>query len=250
MTAFDINPLPRGCGLRKAGGVYAECTLGEGGVPVDACIVDPPLLVDEVALQLPKRGSVLREWGGHWHLLDRVGEQFYPNVADKVEEIRLRGESRRLNVHSIDFAKITPATRLVLLHRRAHITNAADYYQTGDGWQQPGWQCPKHLPQHNKLAHAPDEMCAGLWWRDLVEGITPLHNAEAPGLPVPVRRDLPAQAYAGWARPTGVTPIYACAVFMILPLSRIAVVRGEHDEHIAPLATAQRAQVPVALVAM
>ncbi len=239
---------PRGCGMRKAGGAYAECLLGEGGLPVLSCLVDPPIVVDEAALQIPKRGNVLREWAGAWHLFDRVGAQFYPNVADKVEEIRARGESRRLNAHSTDFSRITPESRLVLLHPRAHIVNVADYYPAFGNWRPADWRCPKHLAPHESAAHAPDEMCAGVWWRDLVEGVTPLAQVDPTGPLVPVRRDLPAQHYFGWARPDSVTPLYACAIFMILPLTRIAVVRGAHGEHEAALAAAERAQIPVALV--
>lgn len=254
----DPNP-PRGCGYRKAGGVYAECALGPKGVPVDNCIVDPPIIVDESALQLPKRGSVLRAWGDAeplvWHLFDRIGEQFYPNVADKVEEVRIRGESRRLNSGSIDFSKITPATRLILLHRRAHIANSAEVYRAYGAWPPPAWVCPRHWPAHDGEAVCtapPAEMCAAAWWRDLAEGAFTLGDAPDPEHPDTrlrsVRRVMPGLSYDGWARPAGVTPRYQTAIFMILPLTRLAVVRGDCGEHEASLQAAQRAGVPVELV--
>jgi hypothetical protein len=251
----DVTSLPRGCGYRIAGGVYAECNLSPNGRPLNEFIVDPPIVVNEADLQLPKRGNVLREWRDVWHLFDRIGEQFYPNVADKVEEIRARGESRRLNARSIDFSKITRDTRLVLLHPRAHIVNVADYYQ---GFGECGllmatatpthWACPKSLPRHQSPAHLPREMCAGVWWRDLVEGVVPTDDVDRHAPLKRVRREMPGQSYFGWARPDGVTPAYQTAIFLILPLTRIAVVRGVHGEHDAPLKAASKAKVSVELV--
>jgi hypothetical protein len=240
----STNLLPRGCGYRKAGGVYAECLLSPVGQPLEHFIVDPPIPVDATALQLPARGNVLRPWNNAWHLFDRVGEQFYPHVADKVEEIRQRGESRRLNAKTLDFSKITRETRLVLLHRRAYIANMAEFYTALGEWPPAEWSCPKHLPHHESRDVHPTEMCAGLWWRDLVEGI-----AHIEGDPWGrVRRKMPGQAYRGWSRPDGVDPHYHLAIFMILPLTRLAVVRGASGEHDAPFKAAQRANLPVELV--
>jgi hypothetical protein len=248
----------RGCGRRKAGGVYAECRLGSGGIPVDDCIVDPPLVVDESALALPKRGNVLRTLdprnagpGSVWHIFDRVGESFYPNVADKVEEVRRMGESRRLNAANIDFAKITPATRLVLAHPRAHLINfeaAYTAYAADSSWPPQGWICPRRRTVHTRDV-IPAQMCAAAWWRDLEGGealaesvATPASGARA------VRRHMPWGSYDGWERLRGFVPVYATAIFMILPISGLAVIEGAHGEHTSALKLAQQAGVPVALV--
>jgi hypothetical protein len=228
--------------------VYAECALGPGGIPVDACIVDPPIVVDEVALALPKRGSVLRTFDSGasptWHIIDRVGESHYPHVADVVEEVRQMGASRRLNTAAIDFSKITPDTKLMLAHPRAHIVNIAAVYAAYGDWPPAGWVCPRRRTAHT-CATAPAQMCAAAWWRDL---------DAADAVPGPVslsprvaRRVMPWGAYMGRSRPRDPSPIYAAAIFMILPLTRLVVIEGAHGEHKAGLAMARRAALPVVI---
>ena len=150
----------RGCGSRVVGGVYAEVKTGDEGVPIEAFLVDPPSPVDAQALGLTDKGVRLVQLGDTWHVFDIIGENYYPYVADFVEEGRRMGVSRRLP-SNLDFSKIDPEkSRLVLLHRRAIITNVEEA-----GFLNLSHICPKGIAGHE--AGVLSEMCAGLWWHDL-----------------------------------------------------------------------------------
>lgn len=110
----------RGCGYRVSGGVYLETGLTKfGGQPVEHFLADPPHPYEPDA----KIGVQLVEKDGVYHILDWVGEQHYPWPADFVEEVRRYGLSRRVAVGSVDWAKLSPASRILCIHRRGYITN-------------------------------------------------------------------------------------------------------------------------------
>ena len=265
-TYAFVSTEPRGCGKRKAGGVYAECGLSAVGMPVEFFLVDPPQVVDEHALGLSSIGVKLinipldpnssnPDKGSVYHVFDIVGQEHYPNVADYIEEVAHLGASRRLP-RTLDFAKMTEDSKLVLLHRRAHVDNAGDYFAAMGPWRPAGWDCAKHLPDHLR-AEAPTAMCAGLWWCD-VEGGQPAvgpdeaeHrtrslSARSAQTPLtPVTRSMPSFEYRAWARPQNVTPHYQLAIFMILPIHRLAVVQAQDGSHEQAVAAAQQAQLPV-----
>ena len=216
-TDMTVNRAPvllRGCGERKRGGIYAECGLSPWGVPIEHFLVDPPQVVDAGALGLASIGVKLIEMHGALHVFDIVGAEHYPNVADFVEEVRVMGASRRL-AKTLDFAKLTADSKLVLLHRRAHIDNAGDSFASLGTWPPPGWQCPKRLPEHQQPG-SPPAMCAGLWWTDVDGGVpctqwdaghrhaTPSLSGPHEGAPLQaVTRRMPAFAYDAWQRPAG-----------------------------------------------
>ncbi len=215
------QPVERGCGHRKAGGAYWELGLGEGGMPVEFFLLDPPIKLGD--LHVPARGVLVIERDGVTHLVDRVGREYYPNVADFVEEVRRFGLSRRLPPN-IPFAKITPASQLFLVHDRAWVNNVQPY---------DSWRCPK-----NRAAHAvirQPEMCAGVWWEDVEGGLRFAGRA--------VLRTMPSFEYEARCRPEGHTPHYEPAFFMAVPCGRIAVVRGNNHE--ATAAKARTAMVRV-----
>ncbi len=135
---MSINAIPvaRGCAPRKSGGVYFECGFSPSGQPVEHFLCDPPVLVDD--WHLSPVGVQLIERNGVTHIVDWVGSMHYPNVADFIEEVRRFGLSRRLS-SKLDFSRITPQTRILLVHQRAYVDNFEEY-QT--------WSCPKHLPGH------------------------------------------------------------------------------------------------------
>jgi len=82
-------PGPRGCGkTRVRGGVYAEVGTGPGGRPIEEFLFDPPILIP-AGFNVPNRGVLLTERNGVWHVVDRVGNEFYPCPADFVEECLL-----------------------------------------------------------------------------------------------------------------------------------------------------------------
>jgi hypothetical protein len=95
---------------------------------------------------------------GTYHVWDWVGGNYYPNVSDFVEEARRHGVSRRLS-GKLEFNKLSLKSKLILLHRRAHIENFAEY-RSATG-------CPCHKGGHegNKV------MCVKHWWEDIEGGV-------------------------------------------------------------------------------
>lgn len=249
---LNTPTLQRGCGTRKNGGVYAECRLGSSGNPIEDYLMDPPQPVNAQALGLSSVGVHLFEVQGVWHIFDIVGAEHYPNVADYIEETRHMGASRRLS-RTLDFSKLTPASKLVLLHRRGYIANFADYYAAihasltsqNDVSTNPKsrWQCPKALPQHDWQANPPLSMCAGLYWCDVEHGEALAANAQITGPRAgltctgrdshlqPVARYLPALSYTAWARPTILIPDYQLAIFMVPPVTNLVVIRSPNNAH-------------------
>jgi hypothetical protein len=205
----------RGCGSRVVGGVYAEVKTGDEGVPIEAFLVDPPSPVDVHALGLTNKGVRLVQLGNTWHVFDIIGENYYPNVADFVEEGRRMGVSRRLP-SNLDFSKIDPEkSRLVLLHRRAIIMNLDEA-----GFLNLPHICPKGIAGH--YAGMLDEMCAGLWWHDLSS--KELDTSQ-------MREIKGGTRYKAWAHPIGsAKPERALGIFMTLPISNLAVIRGRNEE--------------------
>lgn len=243
--------VPRGCGERVQGGVYAECGLGPNGTPVEEFLIDPPVPVPP-ALPITAIGVQLIERDGVHHILDWVGSAHYPNVADFVEEVMHFGMSRRLP-NNLEWGKITPASRHLLIHARAYVANCTEYAQ---------WDCPQHKPAHapaevlreftervlspdtDVFKVAPCTCCAGFWWRD-IEGGEPDPNATT--ISDEVIRKMPSFEYFGHARPAGCEPKYAPAFFAAFPITRLVVVEGEDSE--STLEELQTAGVPVAEVA-
>ena len=217
----EILSTERACGRRIEGAVYAETRLGEGGSPVEFFIVDPPRPIDFSALGLTSVGVKLVEINGVWHVFDVVGQEYYPYPADYVEETRQKGASRRLPAN-LDFAKLGPESRLLLVHWKAIIANYDQYPQppavshrraAGVRGTNGVVLCPKGLEVH-QAAPLPT-MCAGLWWHDLPKnGVQHL-----PG----------GVDYCGFLRPRGVTPIYEHGVFFSLPITNLVVIKGGED---------------------
>lgn len=204
--------MSRGCGLRITGGIYWETRVGDSVVDgvesIMRYVMDPPVRLG--AMEVTAIGVKMFERDGVWHVLDWVGEEHYPNVADFVEEACRMGVSRRMP-RSLDFEKLTPASRLLLVHRRAWIGNRAPY---------GGCRCPKGLESINH-ASSRGAMCCGLWWKDLV-------GVERGPLAGGYRaRQTPSVRYLGHPRPEGLSdPVYAPAVFMSVPMTNLAVI---HD---------------------
>lgn len=227
----------RGCGSRVVGGVYAEVKTGDEGLPLETFLIDPPAPVDAHNLGLTDKGVRLILLNGTWHVFDIIGEKYYPHLADFVEEGRWMGFSRRLP-SNLDFEKIDPEkSRLVLLHRRAIISNLEEA-----GFLSLPHICPKGIERHK--ASALEEMCAGLWWHDL------------PGksLDVSQMREIEGGVrYQAWARPNGSeNPERELGIFMSLPISNLAVVRGRNeveDERVQKIYknVAEKSKLPVNL---
>ena len=245
MSIAKAIPAERGCGERKSGGIYAEMGCGPDGLPLEHFIVDPPIVIDPAALGLSPIGVQLVERDGVWHILDWIGSEHYPNVADFLEEVRRFGLSRRI-AKTVDFSKLTERSKILVVHARAHVENFRTY---ADHWLGVRYnRCPKELSAHN-LPDAPDS-CAGVWWEDVEGGSTfPFPGRGGAGGEGKrfILRPMPAFNYVAASRPDGVTPRYLPAVLASFPITRLVVIRGEHDEHEPGQQAASRSTLPVEL---
>lgn len=217
----------RGCGTRKVGGIY--WTLGVGpGQPWHRFLIDPPVPVP-TGLRCPNQGVALFEdprHPGRWHLIDRVGAAYYPNVADFVEEFRRFGVSRRLP-RSLDFSKLSPQSCLYVAHARAY----------NEQWRTCGGRCP--TGKGDAEGYHDCICCCGFWWNDLrTEGVVPItggHWRE-------VRRHLPGFTYAGKVNSYAINggsraefeAEYRLALFARFPIGELQVVRDGQTEHHHP----------------
>ncbi len=209
------NTSKRACGSRAAGGVYAETRLSDGGQPIEYFLVDPPKpVLDELGLTAV--GVKLINVDGVWHIFDVVGAEYYPYPADYVEETRRKGASRRLP-RNLEFDLISAESRLVLVHSKAVIQNFSEYPQP------PEVECPKAIVSH-QCAPLP-EMCAGLWWHDL-----PLSELEPGADGRFIRKIQGGTTYHARPRPAGIAPQYQHAIFMMLPITNLAIIQGRNAQ--------------------
>ncbi len=143
----------RGCGVREPGAAYLAVPMGPGGAPVEAFLVDPPTVVDAASLGLSATGIKLIAREGITHVYDVVGREHYPTVAEFVDEVRVMGVSRRI-ASNTEFARLTSASRLFLLHEHAGIANACEFPTQR--------RCPCLVEEHLNMGYS--DMCARLWW--------------------------------------------------------------------------------------
>ncbi|WP_229784041.1 hypothetical protein [Deinococcus sedimenti] len=87
------------CGSgRTAGELYLECGLVRGGSPIEDRLMDLPLEVDPVEMGVSAIGiSTFTDEHGVTHVLDWVGADSYPEMADFIEEARRKGVSRKVS---------------------------------------------------------------------------------------------------------------------------------------------------------
>ena len=264
-----MTAVVRGCGTREPGGIYLVCDVGEDGKPVDHFLIDPPRRVEPEALGLASRGVALAEVQGLPCVLDWVGADSYPNVADFVEEVARFGSSRRVQ-QGFDFAALLPGSRHLFVHPRALIANVA-LGPGHAGADDPRWiggdfppdalpgrvtlldggRCVTRRAEHDALDY--QGMCATYWWQDL-DPVTLTWASDPARFEAQARRDeavrrqMPGFAYHAFARPEGWAPNYRPAAFLWLPIHRLVVVNDpEGGRHEGALEKAARAGLPVAL---
>ncbi len=165
---FDLDfpkadPVPRGCGDREPGGVYAESGLSPRGRPLEEFLIDPPLpipagldLIHKPQIwqrMLPSGEPALDVEGlPIYDLLIWVGQEYYPYVPDYLEEVKRYGASRRLNPH-LDLSLLSRSSRMILAHPL--VINTA--WQT----QRPPETCKKEVPGHDTAFAANDDKAEG-----------------------------------------------------------------------------------------
>jgi hypothetical protein len=234
-------PVTRGCGTRVRGGLYAESGMSPFGSPVEAFLCDPPLILDFARLGVIPRGTHLVELKGVTHVFDWVGSNHYPNVADFVEEVRRFGVSRRLSPQ-LDFSKLTPESRLFLVHARAYASNFADYtkewrYTREANEAHPFPRCPKERLDHDQ--ESPPSCCVGMYWQD-IEGGASTGSDDVRAVEV----KMPAFSYNAFARPEGLKPVYVPAVFGVFPISRLVAVAQDSEKDGKNMETLGKSQIP------
>ncbi len=140
-------PVRRGCGSRKEGGVYLECGLAVGGRPIEDFIFDPPLDEERLPIEWlkPSRTPQLFEREGVNHVVIWVGEDFYPNVFDFIEETRVAGASRRVP-KTFDFSKLTASSRMYFVHAHAAVDGTALIGACNGGDDVAELPCPRLSP--------------------------------------------------------------------------------------------------------
>ncbi len=185
------DPVPRGCGEREPGGVYAESGLSPWGRPLEEFLIDPPLpLPDGLDLVnkpqvwqrvLPSGEPALDEQGQPiYDLLIWIGAEFYPYCPDYLEEVRRYGASRRLNPN-LDLSLLSRASRMILAHPRVINTLWHE--------QEPPQRCGKHVPGHALLPIEEAEM-------DEEAGDEDEWEQEEEALPAPASQSTPANVRA------------------------------------------------------
>jgi len=249
----------RGCGVRQQGGAYAETGLSSNGLPLEAFLIDPPIRVDAEAIGLTAVGVKLmaRADGSATDVWDIVGTEHYHNVADFLEEVRRFGMSRRLPA-TLDFGRLGPGSRHVVLHARGLLANWRDLAPEraqecprvaanrslivrGATQETADRYCPVP-PTHELPFPEHQTMCCGLWWDDVAGGAPAEGRADRL-----TSRSMPSFTYAARRIAPDVARDYRLAIVASLPITRIAVIRADDGRHEPVVTAAAKSALPVAL---
>lgn len=242
-TGGSTPGIERGCGRRKKGGVYLETPTSPDGAPIDAFLLEPPTPYDaECNVGVVLVDVVGQDGATVTHVVDFVGREHYPWPADFIEEAARYGVSRRIPA-TLDVSRLTDRSRLVVVHARAILADAAvadratrvQAQHTIDAAYErcAAYATARH--QHNDGAterHSIDQTACSRrhWWH--AEPTT--DGTDTRG--VPMRRFTAAVTYpvsltpAGYAdvfeeRAETATPRWASGVVAVFPLGRITVIR-------------------------
>lgn len=227
----------RGCGRRVAGGCYAVTELSPVGLPLEHFIYCHPLRVPDIGLSA--QGQVLKTrdgaYGPETLMFDHIGEGYYPNVCDFLEEGRRFGFSWHITPDTA--SKLTAVSWAMPVHPRAFIIN----------WRElaprPADSCPRRRDRHVVDMDLVDrdmgwyamlypeatgeyeyKMCSGWWWCDVQGGEVAALNA-AHEL-AEVRRQLPSLTYTAHLVSANTRRSYERGVIAKLPINAIEVING------------------------
>jgi hypothetical protein len=222
----------RGCGTRVAGGCYVECGTSENGVPIEFWLEDPPLdwaQIGKFEWFESHRAPIVVEHNGANHLVIWIGEEFYPNVFDFIEETRVLGASRRIP-SGFDFSQITAGSRMILVHPRAQMD--------GTAIKELECPCPRHAlragtrsfkPAHDSFEAEPHCIGAALYVpKDDVHGVANVYDYRSLStISTQVRRIACGHTYRVFELPEVVQPDELKpkpAVFLQLPITGVCMV--------------------------
>lgn len=243
-------PVERGCGSRKAGGIYVETGFSNSG-SMD-WLIDPPQLLPQ-GLPAPTQGMGFLERNGVIHLVDWVGAEYYPTPAHFIEEAWRFGVSRRIQRNFPLFRELTAASRLLLIHRKAYLANWQDYEETSV------CRCPKCIPSHGGCGLIQRDMCVKSWWEDMPDTAEyarlPYEDYQATRI-VPARygdsrlrmAKMPSFSFLCRTRPPHIQPQHQAAIFASLPIHTISVVQDDGGRHVSALEVLEGIPLPFALV--
>ena len=123
---------------------------------------------------------------------------------------------------SLEYERLTRESRLLVIHSRAYVENARDYYLHEE--TEIVRPCFRGNPEHDfDASHLSGELCSRLWWQDVESG--PLDERAG------YRRIPCGRLYTCHATPEGVKPDYSVGIFGAFPVKQIEVIRGDDGEH-------------------
>ena len=241
MEQHAIADIERGCGSsRDLGGAYWELGFSEGGQSMESFLICPPPPMDIKKLGLAPQGvKLILVETGTYHVLDWIGAIHYPNVTDFLEEVRLYGLSRRLELSKDQYALLTKESRLIAIHPAGHIATPGLYWANRIGMNDKffddfySWDyCPCDVPEHKIDIEKIEElvyqsntlpMCAGLWWEDVLF-TDPIEKKSRLSI-----RTMPSFKYRCALPPEG-KHVHQPAVIASFPLGRIAIVEDPEGQ--------------------
>ena len=224
-------PGKRGCGYRVEDGIYLEVGIGPGGRPVEEFVVDPMRPTIELFgdTPLPAVGVTLLDIDSVTYVIDRVGLESYPYPQDFINEAGRLGVSRRLS-EKLDFSRLTPASRLLIVHDRAILQNLHKLPAS----LLDAWACFTGRRDHAR----PRRDCPGCWAYLPGDALTEFFDGADIGI-----RSGPSWDYAASPMPPGFRPAWTQAVIASFPISDIIVVKGERTDEL--LQKVSRSSLPV-----
>lgn len=228
--------IARGCGVaRTQGAVYLECGVGSTGVPLEHYLVDPPQPYDTDQ----KIGvSIVPDGKGTYHVIDWVGAEHYPMPNDFLEEGRLHGFSRKIS-RTTEFDKLTKDSRLIFVHPKAIVANAAEI--------------APFLPDHklkSRCAHfaktgeddhfqTPNASCTRLWYALAEANSTRITSDD---MLLPERKVSADTSYVVEPLPYGAPePVYRPGIIAKVPITNLSVIATKDGGHKATLSRVAQA---------
>jgi hypothetical protein len=166
---------------------------------------------------------------GLYHVVDHVGLSYYPWASDILEEGRLYGFSRRVP-KNLDFSKLTPGSRILMVHARGLLGNAGALHPYFDD-EKLRRRCGLYS-KIGSLEHLNDPSipCS----RDAY-AVAPATEVNAEALRY-TRRFTENVSYTVYPpSPEAPEPLFASAIIASLPISNISVIRARDGSHLGTL---------------
>lgn len=216
----------RGCGeARTQGAVYLESGVSSTGLPLEQFLVDPPQPYDTDQ----KIGvSIVPDGKGTYHVIDWVGEQHYPMPSDFLEEGRLHGFSRKIS-RTTEFDKLTKDSRLIFVHPKAIVTNAAEIAPYLPDHKLRG-RCA-HFAKTGDDAHFHDRnvSCSRFWYALAEANGTRVTSDD---MLLPERKVSKDTSYVVEPLPYDAPePIYRPGIIAQVPITNISVIATSDSSH-------------------